>query len=417
MSHRAEKDGGIILPREECHSIKDQNGATWFEISLYRWMARGDVKELHQYDLKELGFTALDQCAPLDISESLRENWVQGAFNTFAANVIPDRGIGQQQLATFYKNLVKHITAGRGDSISVEQLYSAIHHPTMGIRDIAAHLIVKHDNEWSAGSHHPRWKAFFEDYDQLRIAYAKKWLDDMQWMNQVESFKNGDPVWHFHPVVFCSALKDCDQYEITVEMIEALLGHKNPWFTGKNGGKLFAKKFQENYQNVFEFDKKKFVYMLKEIMIKYGIVGPYHKAHFLSQCLHESAHLDTTIEFGSGENYDPGRHSDALKYENTVVGDSPKYRGRGLIQLTWKKNYRLFSQYSGARFVTEPDHVAASMENTIKASAWFWRYNGGIFKKFNANGDINVLIDNDKNNVRLITKTVNGGNNGLAERQ
>lgn len=38
-------------------------------------------------------------------------------------------------------------------------------------------------------------------------------------------------------------------------------------------------------------------------------------------------------------------------------------------------------------------------------------------KRFDVNGDINVLVDNDKNNVRLITKTVNGGNNGLAERQ
>lgn len=64
----------------------------------------------------------------------------------------------------------------------------------MGIRDIAARLIVKHDNELSAGSHHPRWKAFFGGYDQRRIAYAKTWLDDMQWIYQVEVFKNGDPV-------------------------------------------------------------------------------------------------------------------------------------------------------------------------------------------------------------------------------
>lgn len=39
--------------------------------------------------------------------------------------------LAKQQFATFYKNRVKHITAGRGDSLSVEQLYSAIHHPTM----------------------------------------------------------------------------------------------------------------------------------------------------------------------------------------------------------------------------------------------------------------------------------------------
>jgi predicted chitinase len=200
-------------------------------------------------------------------------------------------------------------------------------------------------------------------------------------------------------------------------MIEKLLGHKNPWFTGKSGGKIFAKNFQMNYPNVYEFDKYTFVNILNKYMTEYKIIGPYHKAHFLSQCLHESAHLDTTLEFGSGKNYDPGQHPDALKYGNTVIGDGPKYRGRGLIQLTWKKNYRMFSQSSGCDLITDPDLVAAEMEITIKASAWFWRNNGGISSMFNAKGDINILIDNDKNNVKLITKAVNGGNNGLKERE
>lgn len=67
--------------------------------------------------------------------------------------------------------------------------------------------------------------------------------------------------------------------------------------------------------------------------------------------------------------------------------------------------------------VDNPDLVANNMEETIKASAWFWRYSGGIFKKYDANGDINVLIDNEENNVALVTLAVNGGSNGLAERQ
>lgn len=56
------------------------------------------------------------------------------------------------------------------------------------------------------------------------------------------------------------------------------------------------------------------------------------------------------------------------------------------------------------------------MLNSIKTLCWFWRNNGGVYKKFNARGDINILVDNEKNNVRLISLAVNGGENGLAER-
>ncbi|MEA9390201.1 hypothetical protein SJI19_06500 [Acerihabitans sp. TG2] len=375
MSHRVEKDGGIILPREKCHPFKDQNGATWFEISPYSWMAQGDVKELHQYDLKELGFTALNQSPSLDISESLRENWVQGAFNTFAANVIPDRGIGQQQLATFYKNLVKHITAGRGDSISVEQLYSAIHHPTMGIRDIAAHLIVKHDNEWSAGSHHPRWKAFFEDYDPLRIAYAKKWLDDMQWMNQVESFKNGDPVWHFHPVMFLGAINTSDE----VINIDAFLKKYEQEHTNFAPG---TRKLSQNCKN----NIKKLLNNLNDFYYRSTEFKPnlYKIAYMLATARHETYHY-TSSEFFSekpeigDKNYfnmydpiladTPKKRKNAINYGNTAQGDGFKYRGRGCVHLTWKNNYKKASDKFGINFVEKPE-LAGDLTHSVPIMVW-----------------------------------------------
>ncbi|RRW70236.1 hypothetical protein EGJ48_14985 [Pantoea dispersa] len=220
-----------------------------------------------------------------------------------------------------------------------------------------------------------------------------------------------------HPVAFLGAIKGIPEHEITVELIEKLLGHTNPWFTGKRGGKAFATHFKNTYPDVYQFDKQTFVDLLNEQLAEYGISSPYHKAHFLSQCLHESAHLDTTIEFGSGRNYDPGQHNDAVKNGNTVVGDGPRYKGRGLIQLTWKKNYQHFSTYSGVDCVNNSELVASVMINAIKASCWFWRNNGGIHKKYDAKGDINILIDNEKNNVELITLAVNGGLNGLSERQ
>ncbi|OCG46049.1 hypothetical protein A9G35_05960 [Gilliamella sp. Choc5-1] len=56
------------------------------------------------------------------------------------------------------------------------------------------------------------------------------------------------------------------------------------------------------------------------------------------------------------------------------------------------------------------------MKYSIDVSCWFWSFNGGIYKKYNANGDINILIDNEKDNVTLVTKAVNGGRSGLEHR-
>lgn len=75
-----------------------------------------------------------------------------------------------------------------------------------------------------------------------------------------------------------------------------------------------------------------------------------------------------------------------------------------------------YSKFKNIDFVKNPDLIASNMLYAIDVSCWYWRYNGAVHKIYNARGDINTLIDNDKNNVKLITKAVNGGSNGLHER-
>lgn len=410
------KDMHIILPVDKCNP-KESGGRTYYQAGQSYWLSQDDVDLIDQYNLKELGFIALAEENTPDMSASLQEGWMKSGYRWLAEQLRPERGIQEQQMSTFYKGMIDKMDTDKDGQLSERELFAALHHPEMGVRDIVSRMIVKHQSEWFGGSSHQKWTAFFQDYDVLRIGFAKKWLDDMEWMSQVEPFTSGKAVWHMHPVMFCSAIKSASEYEITVELIEKLLKHKNPWFTGRSGGKVFAAHFKNTYPDVYECDKQNFVNILNEQLISYDITGAYHKAHFLSQCLHESAHLDTTIEFGTGHNYDPGQHKDAIKNGNTVIGDGPKYKGRGLIQLTWKKNYQHFSEYSGVDCVNNSDLIASVMSNAIKASCWFWRNNGGVHKKYNAKGDINILIDNEKNNVELVTLAVNGGQNGLLERK
>ncbi|KQA21243.1 hypothetical protein AAY54_06495 [Vibrio metoecus] len=60
------------------------------------------------------------------------------------------------------------------------------------------------------------------------------------------------------------------------------------------------------------------------------------------------------------------------------------------------------------------------MNYAVESACIYWRHWGALSKKFNANGDINILIDNAPNDVELISQAVNGGSyghsNGLDDR-
>lgn len=123
-------------------------------------------------------------------------------------------------------------------------------------------------------------------------------------------------------------------------------------------------------------------------------------AHFLAQTCHESAGYRTTEEFADGSAYE-NRHD----LGNDTPGDGPRYKGRGLIQLTGRSNYKT----SGERMKLKPvlvdyPETAAEPVLSLRIACDFW-----ITHK------INQFADSD--NVVQVTRIINGGTNGLAERR
>jgi putative chitinase len=176
-------------------------------------------------------------------------------------------------------------------------------------------------------------------------------------------------------------------------------------------------------------DADKYLPWLNMTMIKRDINTPVRQAMFLSQLAHESGNFRFVVE---NLNYS----ADALRrvfgkyfttnelatqyarkpelianrvYANRMgngdeaSGDGWMYRGRGLIQLTGKNNYTAFSLQADNNALIEPELVAEP-ELAVESGGWFWTTNR-----------LNQLADTG--DVRAVTRRINGGFNGLADRE
>ena len=148
-------------------------------------------------------------------------------------------------------------------------------------------------------------------------------------------------------------------------------------------------------------DVQRFYGPLSQCMTRYSINTPLRRAHFLAQVCHESGQLRYTEELASGAAYE-GR----LDLGNTQPGDGVRFKGRGLIQLTGRANYEAFGRAVGRSFDTDARAHQVSADPFLAATTagWFWDARG-----------LNQHADAD--DLQTITRRVNGGLNGLAERR
>ena len=167
---------------------------------------------------------------------------------------------------------------------------------------------------------------------------------------------------------------------------------------------------------------------LNAAMLRFDINTPQRIAAFVGQCAHESANFATLTEnlnysaaalvkiwprhFPSPEVAE-AYHRQPEKIANRAYGgrmgngpeasgDGWKYRGRGLIQLTGKDNYRAASDALGVDLVANPDSVTRP-EMAALTAAWFWSKN-----------KLNDLAD--RGDTVAISKRINGGTHGLDDR-
>lgn len=175
------------------------------------------------------------------------------------------------------------------------------------------------------------------------------------------------------------------------------------------------------------------------LLAQFGIATPLRLAHFLAQALHETGGFTVlresmnyrTVErlleiFGVGRHsaaitadeapklvgqpealaervYGLGNTRKAKELGNTNTGDGFRYRGGGVLQTTGGANYKRMGDKVGVDFYRNPDLIVAP-EHALKPALYEW-----------AEGKLNDAAD--RNDLKTITRIINGGTNGLRERQ
>ena len=145
-----------------------------------------------------------------------------------------------------------------------------------------------------------------------------------------------------------------------------------------------------------------FVPVLNAAMGHYQIVGTKRVAAFIAQIGHESGQLKYVKEIW-GPTAAQAKYEGRKDLGNTVAGDGSKYRGRGLIQITGRANYMACGEALGLDLITQPE-LLEKPQHACMSAAWFWATKG-----------LSTLADAGQ--FDKITRRINGGQNGAADRQ
>ena len=148
-----------------------------------------------------------------------------------------------------------------------------------------------------------------------------------------------------------------------------------------------------------------FLHYINEWCDVFHINTPMRMAHFMAQVCHETSGLRCMRELGKPSyfrKYEEGRLGKMLG--NSMKGDGARYKGRGLMHITGRANYKAYqdSGYCKGDIMENPELLEQPI-GAIKSGMWWWMKH-----------KLNALADKDA--FEAITRRVNGGTNGLEDR-
>ncbi|WP_223458574.1 hypothetical protein [Pseudomonas sp. GL-RE-19] len=266
------------------------------------------------------------------------------------------------------------IDRNRDGKMTAEELQAAITLPAHA--QSISQLIIYKESEWYHQSQ--KWDALDELLGHSGSTPHLNWLAEKQRIKQISWWsevaeKVGLPSWgkvyHFHPVGLAGNLAklggliDVDDFLIQYEQAHTRFSPGTR--TLSQGSKENLKKIIIAINNYYESNPLK----ANLYEVSYMLATARHEAYYFptGEFFSEKPEVGDLSYFNK---YDPILASDPIDREkarkngNTEKGDGYKYRGRGCVHLTWKSNYRKFSDLLSFDFVSNPD-AAAKFEHSI----------------------------------------------------
>ncbi|WP_233208945.1 hypothetical protein, partial [Erwinia sp. B116] len=393
------------------------------------WLAAGDVKLLSQWALGELGFTTLDrkpQSFELLDGVTPPTNVVQGILQELYRVAHAEPRTGAALYKYNYKYLLDEIDQNKDGYYSEQEYLQAVHLPSY--RDHLYRLIAKHPSEWYYGKDDELWLKYLntlkKDAPEWK-RYLETFIDRLAWMKQVPGI--GPEPWHMHPVVFLEALKPIGD-GVTYDQLKRIFPQASDEVLNTVVNELRGK--LETFKLNTPTRLRHFFSQIK------GEVGPQMKGktegfQFSPDALrsfsryyrqHSSEAEQDGYEKNNGGAIIRRADEQAIGRKHylrlngnrkTNPDDGYIFRGRGLIQITGYEKYHGFptdyhKYWSGdvPDSVSNPDIINV-MPYAIRSAIWYWlKYKPYLEDKKRGSED-----------VADVTKIVNGGDMGLAERK
>lgn len=163
------------------------------------------------------------------------------------------------------------------------------------------------------------------------------------------------------------------------------------------------------YPQSTEANRQKYLPYLNYYAVMYEVNTFERWCAFLAQIGHESGQLYYVEEIASGVAYDTGKKAISLGNTPEADGDGQKYKGRGLIQVTGRANYIAFDKWVtnvpiGTDFVENPE-LLKEPQYAVLSAFWYWDAN-----------KLNRYCNLKEEDFKKLTKAINGGYNGYADR-
>lgn len=353
---------------------KDAAKQEWVCISSEKYVKKEQVELLSQHDWLKIGFKKVDG---------------SGSDGYLDPDAPP----------TFFTELVNSFDTDKSGELSSEEIQAALQNSSNA--EQLHKLIVKHPSEWYEKSSASTYlwldklmaKIDLPDFDKL-VDHEKQRIDKLEWMQSAAKLKLDKDVWHFHSLIFSPQKGNqclCGR-DIELKHLEIAIEGK------ASVGNLFSRSAHSGVTGV---SADTFLKELNTAMNFFGVSTCLDKMHFLAQCLVETDFFRTTEEYKNKNGSTPSKWND--------YGGGSFYHGRGLIQITHKKNYEKYLSSINMLPIDNDkvDMLASTIHHAVYSAVWYW-VSGSAW------GDIRNFTRN--NDFLKVTIAVNGGFNHVKER-